>query len=38
MTVALSSNHSLSDMRKWVLEKLAPVKNYNVTLPDLMEP
>lgn len=38
MTVALSSKNSLKDMRQWVKEKLSPIKNYNVEVPDLMKP
>ena len=38
MCVTLSSKNSLEDMTKWVTEKLSPVKNFNVEVPNLMEP
>jgi len=38
MCVCLASKKTLEDMTKWVTEKLSPVKNFNVTVPDLMDP
>ena len=38
MCVTLSSKNSLEDMTKWVTDKLSPVKNFNVEVPNLMEP
>lgn len=35
MNLAISGNHSIEDMEAWVREKFEPVKNLNVTLPDL---
>jgi insulysin len=35
MTLALSSNHSLEDMEKWVNEGFSEVVNKDVVLPDL---
>lgn len=38
MCVCLSSKNSLDDMTKWVTEKLSPIQNFNVEVPNLMEP
>ena len=38
MCVTLNSKSSLEDMTKWVTEKLSPVKNFDVKLPNLVDP
>jgi insulysin len=38
MNLAISGNHSIEEMEAWVREKFGPVKNLNVTLPDLSKP
>jgi insulysin len=38
MCVTLNSKNSLEDMTKWVTEKLSPVKNFDVEVPNLVEP
>lgn len=38
MCVTMSSKKSLEDMTKWATEKLSPIKNFNVEVPNLMDP
>jgi len=38
MCLTVNSRNSIEDLTKWVTEKLSPVKNFNVEVPNLMEP
>ena len=38
MCLALTSNHSLESMEKWVSEKFDPIVNKDVEIPDLVSP
>jgi len=38
MNLAISGNHTIEEMEGWVREKFGPVKNLDVTLPDLSKP